>query len=196
MPQPITDLPPGYTEVEHLVVTDEKRLLWLNVLALIPLVISTAAMLGWWVLILRLRDGRPGELVWWAGLLIVLAVLPLHEGLHAAAIRWAGHKPRFGAKLDKGVLYATADGALFRRAEFIVIALAPIVVITLVGMVLMVVLPDWPAFWVGIAVIVNASSAIGDLWMVAVVRRYAGDALVRDEADGIRIFTPSPQALR
>src|SRR5215207_11702033 len=114
MPQPITDLPLGYTEVEHLVVTDEKRLLWLNVLALIPLVISTAAMLGWWVLILRLRDGRPGELVWWAGLLIVLAVLPLHEGLHAAAIRWAGHKPRFGAKLDKGVLYATADGALFR----------------------------------------------------------------------------------
>jgi hypothetical protein len=196
MPQPITDLPAGYTEVEHLVVTDEKRLLWLNVLALIPLVISAAAMFGWWVLILRLRSGRPGELVWWAGLLIVVAVLPLHEGLHAAAIRWTGHKPRFGAKLDKGVLYATADGALFRRAEFIVIALAPIVVITLVGMALMVVLPDWPAFWVGVAVIVNASSAVGDLWMVAVVRRYAGDALVRDEADGIRVFTPLPQALR
>jgi hypothetical protein len=190
MPQPITALPPGYTEVEHLVVTDEKRLLWLNVLALIPLVISAAAMMGWWLLILRVRGGRPGELAWWGGLLIILAVLPLHEGLHAAAIRWTGHKPRFGAKLDKGVLYATSDGALFRRAEFIIIALAPIVVITLVGMTLMVVLPEWPAFWIGIAVIVNASSAIGDLWMVVVVRRYADDTLVRDEADGIRIFTP------
>jgi hypothetical protein len=190
MPQPITQLPHGYTEVEHLVVTDEKRLLWLNVLALIPLVISAAVMMGWWLLILRLRGGRPGELAWWAGLLIILAVLPLHEGLHAAAILWTGHKPRFGAKLDKGVLYATSDGALFRRAEFIVIALAPIIVITLVGMALMVVLPEWPAFWIGIAVIVNASSAIGDLWMVVVVRRYADDTLVRDEADGIRIFTP------
>ena len=189
MPQPISQLPPGYTEAEHLVVTDQNRLLWLNVMSLIPLVISAVAMIGWWLLIVRVRGGRPGDLVWWAGFLIILSVLPLHELLHAAAIRWTGHIPRIGAKLDKGVLYATSDGALFRRGEFIMIALAPIVVITLVGMALMIVLPEWPSFWVGIAVIVNAASAIGDLWMVVVVRRYSGDVLIRDEEDGIRIFT-------
>jgi hypothetical protein len=188
-PTPIHALPDTYTEAEHLVVTEGNRLLWLNVLALVPLAVALVLMGGWWLLVVRLRGSIPGsDLSWWVGLLLVLLVLPLHEGLHAAAILWAGHKPRLGAKLDKGVLYATADGALFRRNQFIVIALAPIVVITLAGMALMLALPDMLGFWIGLAVVFNASSAIGDLWMVAVVLRYPPDALVRDEADGIRIY--------
>jgi hypothetical protein len=188
-PNSIHALPDNYTEAEHLVVTEGKRLLWLNVLAFVPLAVSLVLMGAWWLLVVRLRGAIPGgDLSWWVGLLLVLLVLPLHEGLHAGAILWAGHKPRIGAKLDKGVLYATADGALFRRNEFVVIALAPILVITLAGMALMFALPDRWGFWVGLAVAFNASSAIGDLWMVAEVLRYPPDALVRDEEDGIRIY--------
>ena len=54
---------------------------------------------------------------------------------------------RYGAKLSKGVLYATADNALFRRNEYLAIALAPLVGITLVVMVLMVVAPQGLAYY-------------------------------------------------
>lgn len=187
---PIRELPAHYHEVLHLVVTEGKRLLWLNLLALIPLVVSLVVVGAWWLAVARLRgpiagDGPP----WLLGILLLLATMPLHEAIHALAIRLVGHRPRFGAKLDKGVLYATADQALFRRDEFIAVALAPIVFISISGLTLMVVLPDAVAYWIGLAIVLNAASAIGDLWMTAVVLRYPPNALVRDEADGIRIFT-------
>jgi hypothetical protein len=38
--------------------------------------------------------------------------------------------------------------------------------------------------------VLNAGGAIGDLWMTGLALRYSSTALVRDEADSIRIFTP------
>lgn len=192
MPRPITSLPPGYAETRQLIATEEKRLLWLNLLAFIPLALSGIAMFGWWLLVNQLRgEASQAEFPVILGVLLLLLVLPLHEGIHAVAIAGTGHRPRIGAKLDKGVLYATADGAYFRRGEFIVIALAPVVVITLGGMLLMLAFPGWPAFWFGLTVAVNAGSSIGDFWMADAVFRASSAALVRDEADGIRIFTPT-----
>ncbi len=45
--------------------------------------------------------------------------------------------------------------------------------------------------WLGLAVAFNAGSAIGDLWMVWIVLRFDSSALIRDEEDGIRIYTQS-----
>jgi hypothetical protein len=112
-----------------------------------------------------------------------------HEGIHGLAIHWVGHRARYGFKVSKGVFYATADSALFRRSEFLVVALAPLVVITLVGLILLVFASDALAFYIGLLVLLNASGAIGDLWMSAVVLRYPPNILVRDEADSIRIYT-------
>ena len=97
-----------------------------------------------------------------------------------------GHKPRYGVKLF--VLFATSDGALFRRDEFIRVALAPLVVITAMGGLLMLFLPFGMAYWVGLAVVLNAGGAIGDLWMTAVALRYDPSTLIRDEEDSMRIF--------
>jgi hypothetical protein len=55
-------------------------------------------------------------------------------------------------------------------------------------MALMALLPDGVAYNIGLAVIFNAASAIGDLWMTAVVLRCPRSALVRDEMDSIRVF--------
>jgi hypothetical protein len=48
--------------------------------------------------------------------------------------------------------------------------------------------PDWAGYYVSLGVILNAGSAIGDLWMLLVVLRYPASAIVRDEEDGIRIY--------
>lgn len=191
-PTVIHDLPPGYREVEHLILLQPGRTLLLNLMALLPLGAALLLLAAWWPVVLRLRGAFPGGLIVpsWIGIIAALViVLPLHEWIHGQAIRWAGHRPRYGMMLSKGALYATSDNALFPRGAFLVIALAPLVVITLAGMALVLVLPDNLGYYVALAVVFNAGSAIGDIWMAAAVWRCPSSALVRDEADSIRIYT-------
>jgi hypothetical protein len=55
-------------------------------------------------------------------------------------------------------------------------------------MTLMLALPDPYLFYIAAALVINATGAVGDLWMTVVVRRYPPDTLVQDEADSVRIF--------
>jgi hypothetical protein len=190
---PIHNLPAGYVEAQHLVATERRTLIWLNIAALGPLILALLAMGWWWMFVQRLRGpistAFSESLSPLVAVVVVLAVtFGAHEALHGLAIRWAGHHPRFGMKLHKGVIFATADGALFPRNHFIVIALAPLVGLTIVGMLLMIIVPDTIGYYVGLIVVLNAGGAVGDLWMTAAVLRYAQDSLVRDEADSIRIY--------
>jgi hypothetical protein len=188
----IHTLPENYHEVYFWGINTRNMIL-LNVLSLIPLAISAALMFAWTALIIRLRGPWPDEgiLVSWAGVAILLIVIPVHELIHGLAILWAGHKPRYGAKLSKLVFYATADNAYFWRNQYLVVALAPLVVITLAGMIGMLAVNSLTmAFYLALAVIVNAASAIGDLYMTVIALRYPKDILVRDEAEGMRVFAP------
>ena len=53
---------------------------------------------------------------------------------------------------------------------------------------LMIVVPQWLAYYLAIAAVLNAGGAIGDLWSVGVLLRYPAQVLVRDEADRFRIY--------
>jgi len=194
---PIHTLPPDYEQVEHLVLTEPRRLVWLNLLSFVLLLPFLGAMIVWTALVVQVRgSGAEIDIVWWVGWLLVLLVFPLHELIHGLAIMHEGHKPRYGvqsftiARVIKipYVLYATADNALFLRNAFIMVALAPVVVITLLGMLLIALLPTSVGSYIAIAVILNGGGAIGDIWMTWVVLRYPPDALVKDEADSLRVF--------
>ena len=193
--QPIRSLPPHYREAERMRVTEPRRLFWLNVLSLIPLA-GSGLVIGGLLAIYNAAnaplviDALPQSIPSTVGLLLVLLVLPLHEWIHGQAIRYYGHKPRYGARFL--VLFATADGALFRRDEFVRIALAPLVGISLIGMVVMAFLPSGLAQWAALAVMMNAAGAIGDIWMSAVALRFAPSALIRDEEDSMRVFVAAP----
>ncbi len=187
------EVPPDYAEIKHLLLTQDRLLLWLNILALVPLVLMLILMALWWVIV---SWGHPPgasiDVPWWLALIVILGVvLPLHEFLHGLTIMAFGQRVRYGAKLSKGVLYATSDNALFRRNEYLAIALAPLVGITLAVMLLMVIAPQGLAYYLGIAAVLNAGGAIGDLWSVGVLVRYPEGVLVRDEADGFRIYASS-----
>ncbi len=186
-------LPAGYVEAQHLVATEQRTLLWLNIASLGPLILALLLMGWWWAFVQQLRG--PISTAFSESMSPVIAIIVVlvvtfggHEALHGLAIRWFGHQPRFGMNLTKGVLYATADGVFFPRNQFVVIALVPLVAITLLGMMSMIVVPDTIGYYIGLIVVLNAAGAIGDLWMTAVVLRYSTTALVRDEADSIRIF--------
>ena len=194
MSRPVVhDLPPDYREAEHLVLLEPQKLLLINLLALIPVVVALIIMGLWWALVLRLRGSLSGgfgsDWPWWLWIILIFVIsIPLHEFMHGLAIRRAGHKPRYGMMLSKGAFYATADNAFFWRADFIFIALVPLVGITLLGLLLVFLLPDTLGYYVSLGVIFNAANSIGDLWMTAVVRRYPAATLVCDQADSIRIY--------
>ncbi len=195
----ITQLPPGYRQVYRLTLMDMANMVWLNVLSLVLLVPFAALMIGWTALVQSIRGLLPGDTIlpWPVLWLLVLLVFPLHELVHGLVIQWTGHYPRYGSKSVRigpirvpVVLFATADDAYFRRNDFIAIALAPAVVITLAGMLLVLLLPDAFAAYITLAVVFNGSGAVGDLWMTAVVLRYPPESLVRDEEDSITVFVP------
>lgn len=184
-------LPEGYRQVHEMRVTQRGLLLRLNVLALLPMVGVGFLLSGLLILYQNaggplVIDALPADLPNWQGTLLVLLVLPLHEWIHGQAIRHYGHTPRYGIKW--AVLYATADGALFRRNDFIRIALAPLVAITLGGIALMLLVPEGVALWIGLAVTVNAGGAIGDLWMSSVALRYPAAALIEDREDCMCLY--------
>lgn len=197
--QPITILPASYHEVHAISINDRGMLLKLNVLSLIPLIISSLIVFGALLVyheemgaplvITALPDDLPNPI----GLLLIPPVLLLHEMCHGLMIRHFGHTPRYGAKWL--VIFATSDGAFFRRNEFIRIALAPLTIITWAGALLMLFVPQGLATWVAWAITLNAAGSIGDLWMTMVALRFEPSVLIRDEADGMRIFarrTASP----
>lgn len=190
--EPITVLPPDYREVCYLSVNQRGMLLWLNLLSLVPLLISGVLVTGVLLvyheelgapLVIRALPERVPTAI---GMALVLGVLPLHEWVHGLAIARCGHRPRYGIRW--AVLFATSDGALFRRNEFVRIALAPLLWISLLGLALILLLPAGLASWIALGVAINAAGAIGDLWMTAAVLRYPASTLIRDEADSMRIF--------
>lgn len=198
----IIQLPPDYRQVYHLTLMDMANMVWLNVLSFALLIPFVALMIGWIALVQPIREPLSGDIIlpWPMLWLLVLLVFPLHELVHGLVIQWTGHRPRYGSKSVRigpirvpVVLFATADNAYFWRNDFIAIALAPVVVITGAGMLLVLLLPDSFATYISLAVVLNGSGAVGDLWMTAVVLRYPPESLVRDEEDSITVFAPSPQ---
>ncbi len=191
---PITTLPADYREVRRFSVSKGSVLITLNILSFFPLIISGLLVFGLLMIYHAELDAPlvihalPDDIPRGIGITLIILVLPLHEWIHGLWIARYGHKARYGAKWF--VLFATSDNALFRRDEFIQIALAPLVLISAGGIASMVFLPVGLAEWVALAVTINAAGAIGDIWMTAIVMRYETHALIRDEETSMRIFVP------
>jgi len=101
--------------------------------------------------------------------LVVVAVLLLHEALHGLGFLVYGGRPKFGFMVRGGVpyAYATCPGRLFSKRQYCVIGALPLVVISLASFAL---LPIPQAAVDGLVAFgFNTASAVGDLWMLALV---------------------------
>jgi len=181
----------GYHEVLYWKITDNLgRVLVINLLGLFLLVLSMVGFRGWAALWQPARNASTRsalELLWLiVGLLLTIV---LHELVHGLAIRLFGGKPTYGVILKGLMFYATASGHAFRRDQYIGVALAPLVLGSLAGAVLLMLpLSDALAWIISICAAINVTGAIGDLWITAVVLRYPSTAYVVDEKDGMRIY--------
>jgi hypothetical protein len=190
-------LPDNFQEVLSWKVTEKPlRLIVLNILGILLFIIfgmifsSMAFRLGKMPSEGNLRLGL-GELS--LAIVGIVVTLVLHELTHGLVMQIFGASPKYGIIWKGLMLYATSPGYAYRRNNYVVIALAPFVFISA-----LVVLGMWilqgTAWVVLLAVcgVVNASGAVGDMWITMIVLRYAATAYVMDERDGIRMFLPKP----
>jgi hypothetical protein len=117
-----------------------------------------------------------------ANIAAYIAILPIHEAVHAAVILALGGRPTFGLKLPLAA-YTTAPGQLFTRDGYRVIALAPLVALTAAGVVLTLLTPN-----LGILLLLgfagNVAGAVGDLAAAGQLRALPKSALIEDTATG------------
>ena len=196
--KPILDrgsLPDNYQEILNWKVTEKRsRVIVLNILGVLLFVIfgliffNLAIRLG--KLPSQVEFGLRETSLAFAGILLTFVV---HELTHGLFMRIFGARPRYGILWKGMMFYATAPGYAYQRNNYIVIVLAPLVCITI-----LVVLGMWllqGTLWVallGIVGTINASGAIGDMWMTRIVLRNPSTALVIDERDGIKVYLPKP----
>ena len=138
----------------------------------------------------RLGLGEMGLAV--AGIVVTFV---LHELTHGLTMQMFGASPKYGIIWKGLMLYATSPGYAYRRNNYVVIALAPFVFISVLVILGMWILQGtaWVAL-LAICGVVNASGAVGDMWITMIVLRYAATAYVMDERDGIRVFSLAPPA--
>jgi len=122
-----------------------------------------------------------------------ILILPLHEVIHAAAFTLWGGKPYFGARLPYA-LYCGAKDQLFHRNQYLVVGLAPLVVITLAGISFTLVSPALASYTI-FAIAGNISGSAGDLWAVRRLLRLPHSILVEDTETGYRAWQLTPDAI-
>jgi len=181
-------------KVEEMALLEREQLLPLARLSLQLLLLGALffGLLNYGAFVLHYRTLNPG--ITGGGLLLWLLIsvvgyclmLPLHEALHGAAFLLWGGKPYFGAKFPYA-LYCGARNQLFRRNQYLVVGLAPLLVITLAGIVVTLIAPVVAAFTLAVTV-GNVSGAAGDIWSVARMLRLPATTLVEDTDSGYRVW--------
>ena len=184
-------LPGDYQEVLSWKVTGERsRVITLNILGVVLFIIFGLIFSGLATSLGKLpSEGKYGLSAIGLAFAGIVLTLILHEFTHGMAMRLFGARPRYGVIWKGLMFYATSPEFAYRRNSYIAIALAPFVVISF-----LVVLGMWllqGTLWVALLAVcgtINASGAIGDLYMTMIVLRYASTARVIDERDGIRVY--------
>jgi len=193
-------LPPNYRRAGSFDLKSTPRLLALNLLGL-GLLVLTLWLFGRFVLWARPADGidslmfevaGAGGALRWTGVLLLISVLMVvvHEGLHGIFFWYFTRQmPRFAFK--GAYAYAAAPGWYLPRNQYLITGLAPLVVITLLGLAG---LALFPSPWVLPTLLLmsfNASGAVGDLWVALGLLRQPAACLALDEGDAATLFVPA-----
>lgn len=199
MSEATNTLPPGYVLRGKL---DLSKQLWLflllNLLGVVALLASGfifVALARWLrpqaMAALFERMGQNIGVLEIGALLIgvMLIMVIIHEGIHGFFFwRFTGARPKYGIGL--GYAYAAAPEWYLPRDQYMVVGLAPLVLMSLVGVALIAVLP---AGWLGallVLVIGNASGAVGDMAVVAWLLTLPRTALANDNGSAVSIYVP------
>ena len=147
---------------------------------------------------LRPEDTRQGLVLGISGiggilqvLLVVIgvtaAMIVLHEAVHGVFF-WLFTRavPKFAFK--GAYAYAAAPDWYLPKYQYLVTALAPLVLLSLVGVGLMLVVPPGGFVVLLLFLVTNASGAIGDLWVAGWLLRQPDACYANDHGDAVSLY--------
>jgi hypothetical protein len=125
-------------------------------------------------------------------LAIIAAFVILHEGVHGLVFLVFDGKPRFGAKLIGGffpIVYASAAGAFLSRNHYLLVGLAPFLVLTPLFLFTGILIRDDDVALITLtAMAMNIAGSTGDFMVARKVRQLGGRTLFEDTADGFNWY--------
>ena len=186
-----TQLPEGYALSEHIdLQKDKKLMLAVNGLALVVMLLL--GVIGHlFVPISQFCTMEDGVGMMWLRLAVLFAgctiYMVLHELTHGVFMKhYSGAPVKYG--FTWSYAYAGSE-AYFDKRSYIVIALAPIVVLGIVLTVLNAIVPEswfWVVYFVQIA---NLSGAAGDLYVTARFSKKPKDILIQDSGVAMSVYS-------
>lgn len=132
-----------------------------------------------------------GDVLVVLGLTVLLVIA--HEGIHGLVMLRFGARPRFGVVLVGGVvpaLYATAEGHRFTRGQYLTVAAAPAVTISVLGFLAC--FNSWGGYLI-LPLAFHLGGCVGDGFAAWRVLRERQGTKFEDLRDGIRFHRmPAP----
>ncbi len=192
----VKTLPAGYAEAGKIDLDNNRvALFWLNVAGLVLLFPT-----GWllWLAVFWLRpdfrmqgtvSGGEFFLLIAAMLVALVVMVVVHEAIHGIFFwLFTRERPVFGFK--GWYAYAAAPGWYIPRAAYFVAALAPLVLMTLGGLALLPLVPEWLLLVVLFIVWINAVGAVGDIAVVGWLLLQPASVLAQDLGDAVILYRP------
>jgi hypothetical protein len=120
-------------------------------------------------------------------LIAFFLALTLHEAVHGLFfLIITRERPTFGFR--GAFAYAAATGWYIERNPYLIIGLSPWIIISLVGLAAVIFVPNSVLLPLLFGMTINASGAIGDLFIVAWLLKRSAEALINDRGDAIAVY--------
>jgi hypothetical protein len=121
-------------------------------------------------------------------LVVVVGIMFIHEAIHGAFFwMFTRSKPIFGLKLL--FAYAGAPEWYIPRNQYAAIGLAPLLLITIAGFLVIFLAPLSVGQLALFGITMNASGAVGDLYVSGKVMCQSRDVLIQDTGVGFTMFS-------
>jgi hypothetical protein len=123
------------------------------------------------------------------GLILGLTITTiLHELVHGISFWIITHQlPRFGFR--GAYAFAAAPGWYIPRNAYFIIGAAPLVILSILGIIFVPIIPSRLLYTWLFCLLVNASGAVGDVYVLGYIVRQPATAMVQDRGDIISVYT-------
>lgn len=194
--RPVNQLPPGYKQRGTFALelnTVQGLIKWNLIGGVLFVLVGWAFFIS--ALTLRplllygiLESAQWDYFVVFGNLMAMAVAIGLHELFHGILF-WAYTQthPVFGVRLFYA--YAAAPGWYLPRGQFIIVALAPLVFLTLIGFGLVAVIPPVLTLPLLFGMTTNVAGSIGDIATVIWLTRQSKRILIEDVGERIKIYS-------